>query len=196
MTKFNSSNSEKVRKLVYLAVLTALVIVLQLFASAVPVGVVKLCFVLVPIVIGAAFCGPLAGAWLGLVFSVVVLLQPDTAFFYDFSILGTVVTVLVKGTVAGFTAGIVYRLLSKVNAWLAVIVSAVVCPLLNTGIFVLGCYLFFYQDLLALAPAVGFTSVAGVVFLYFAGLNFLIELGINLVLSPAILRLVSIRKNH
>lgn len=187
-------NTLRVRQLTYLSVLTALVIVLQLFASAIPVGMCNLSFVLVPIVIGAAFCGPLAGAWLGLVFAVVVLLQPGTALFYGFSVAGTIVTVLVKGVAAGFLSGLVYRTLRHKNKVAAVFLAALTCPVVNTGLFVLGCYTFMYRPLTDYAAAAGMSGATALIFLGFVGINFFVEVGINLVLAPGILRLIHIRE--
>ena len=64
---------EKTRRLTGLALMTAIVIVLQLVASAlVKVGVFAPTLTLAPILIGAAIYGPKAGAYLGGVFGVVV----------------------------------------------------------------------------------------------------------------------------
>ena len=57
----NSNNHEKTQKMVRIALLSALVIVLQLFFSAVKVGPVTLNFVLVPRVIASVFISPTAG---------------------------------------------------------------------------------------------------------------------------------------
>ena len=66
--------------------------------------------VLIPIVIGAATCGPKIGAWLGFVFGIFVLISGDAAAFLSVDIFGTIVTVLLKGTLCGLAAGYVYKL--------------------------------------------------------------------------------------
>ena len=67
------------------AVLTALIVILQFLAIGVKALMPFLPFtfslVLIPIVIGAAKCGPYMGAWLGFVFGVIVLLSGDAAAF-------------------------------------------------------------------------------------------------------------------
>ena len=93
---------------------------------------------LIPIVIGSALYGAFAGAWLGFIFGVTVLLSGDAAAFLTINIPGTIATVLVKGTLAGLAAGLVYKLASKVNRYFGVICSALVAPVVNTGIFLLG----------------------------------------------------------
>ena len=104
--------NNKVVRLVGIAILIALVVILQLLGSFIRFGPVSVSLVLIPIVIGAAMYGPGAGAILGFVFSIVVLLQPDTVFFYGIHFWGTVLTVLAKGTFAGLLAGIIYFLIS------------------------------------------------------------------------------------
>ncbi len=147
----NEKPLSKAQRVTLLGLMTALVVVLQLLGSFIHFGMFSVSLVLIPIVIGAALLGPLAGGWLGLVFGVTVLVSGDAAFFMGFSIVGTVVTVLVKGIAAGVAAGVVYSLLQKWNRWVAILVSALVCPVVNTGVFVAGCYLFFLNDLSAVA---------------------------------------------
>lgn len=84
------------KKIAGVGLLTALVVVLQLLGSFIKFGTVSISLVLVPIVVGAALYGVGAGAWLGGVFAVVVLCQPDTALFLNMSIFGTILTVMLK----------------------------------------------------------------------------------------------------
>ncbi len=187
--KRNGAMSTKT--LVMYALLTAIVVVLQLIAEFGPkVGPCSLSFVLVPIVAGAALCGYKAGAWLGFVFSVVVLLCPSTQTFYAVSIIGTVVTVLVKGTMAGLVSGGVYKLLSAKSRVLAVVSAAIVAPVVNTGLFLVGCRLFFFETVKSWA---GGGNVVAYMFFVLAGFNFLFELITNLLLSPAAVRIIKIR---
>ena len=134
----------KIVRMVGIALMMAIVVVLQLMGSFVKFGPVSFALTLIPIVVGAAMYGPIAGAILGATFSVVVLLDPTTAAFYGISVFGTVVTVLVKGTAAGFLAGVVFRALEKKHQVLGVALAAAVCPLVNTGLFLVGCRLFFW----------------------------------------------------
>ena len=130
------------RTLAGVALFTALVFALQFMGAAIRFGPFSITLTLIPIVVGAALYGSWAGAWLGFVFSMVVLFT-DTAAFMPISPLGTILTVLVKGTAAGFFAGLVYRAFEKKNGWLAAVAAAVTAPVVNTGLFLLGCVLFF-----------------------------------------------------
>lgn len=182
------------RKLTGLAILTALVVILQFLPIKGPFFLITL--TLVPIVIGSALYGAFAGAWLGFIFGVTVLLSGDAAAFLTINIPGTIATVLVKGILAGLAAGLVYKLASKVNRYFGVICSALVAPVVNTGIFLLGCRLFFMDTVNGWAAASGYENVGAYMILSLVGINFLIELGVDLVCSPVILRLINIRKKE
>ncbi len=184
-------SNEKTVKLTYLAMLTALVIVLQMLGSIVKFGMFSCTLVLMPIVLGAAICGPLAGGWLGLVFAVMVFVTGDANSFLVINPLGTIVTVAVKGIGAGLAAGTLFTLLKKTNLTVATIVSAVSAPIVNTGIFLVGCAVFFYDTVAECGAAIGFESGVSYMFLGLAGGNFVLELAINVVLCPVIIRLLT-----
>ena len=187
------------RNIAYLAILTALVIVLQLFASAIPIGGgATLNFSLVPIVLGAILLGPLAGCFLGLLCGIIIFIQVVmglTAFYtviWTNSPVVTFFTCTVKTTVAGLVAGLLYRLIAKKSRLGASFAASAAVPLLNTALFILGC--------LCMTNAIGiFQGEAGgdyvsmdiFVFIVIAlvSFNFFIELAINLVLAPAICRI-------
>ena len=101
------------RTIIGLGLLTAIVVVLQFIGATIRFGTFSVSLVLMPIVIGAALFGPWAGAWLGLVFDIVVLLSGDAATFMTINPFGTIVTVIVKGVLAGYVSGLVYSGLAK-----------------------------------------------------------------------------------
>ena len=182
------------QKLVLLSILTAMVAILAYAGGFIKIGgLASISLTLIPVVIGSALCGPLAGAWLGGVAGAIFFLTADAAFWFGLSIPGTVITVLVKGVLSGLCAGLVYKLLENKNRYLAVLAAAVVCPVVNTGIFLLGCLVFFLDTVKSFAIAEGI-SVGAYLILFFVGLNFVFELLANVVFSPAILRIINIRK--
>ena len=190
----NKANRANTMKLVMIALLTAIVILLQLFLSAIRFGTFSISVVLVPIVIGTILYGPLAGAWLGLVFGFAVLISGDASLFLGFSVAGTVITVLGKGILAGLVSGIVYKAASKWKKYPAVFLTAIVCPVVNTGVFLLGCMTFFYKYL----PEIGLEQTTNpFIFVITAviGLNFLFEVGVNVLLAPAIIRITDLGRH-
>ena len=189
------ATAEKIHAIAGLAIFTAIVVVLQLLGSFIRFGPFSVSLVLVPIVIGAALYGPAAGAWLGFVFGFIVVLV-DAAAFLAVNPIGTVITCLLKGTAAGWISGLVFRALSRKSDVLATAAAAVVCPVVNTGIFLLGCVVFFLPTITAWGEAAGFTNVGTYMVVGFVGLNFVFEMLINVVLSPVIVRLLNIAKKQ
>ena len=179
------------KEMVLAAILTAIVVVLQLVGSTIKLGPFSISTVLVPIVIGAATCGIGVGAWLGFVFGLIVLLSGDAAAFLAVNVPGTIITVLAKGTLCGLISGVVYKALNKKNKYVAVCGAAIVCPIVNTGVFALGCFAFFMETITQWA---GGSSAVQYVFAVLIGFNFLIEIVVNIVLSPVIVRLLNTRK--
>ena len=187
------SSSEKTRLLVTLSVLTAIVAILAYFGGFIKIGLASISLTLVPVVLGAALCGPFAGAWLGFVAGAVFFLTPDSAFWLGMGILPTVLIVLLKGFLAGLSCGYIYKLLKKKNEYLAVIISAIVCPFVNTSIFLIGCRLFFWDFVTSSASAQG-KGVLGFIIVSLVSINFVFELLVNIVLSPSILKLLNLTK--
>lgn len=194
------------RNIAYLAVLVALLIVLQLFASAIPVGAASLNFSLVPIVLGAILLGPAAGGFLGLLCGIIVFIQvvmgltPFYTVIWSMSPFVTFLTCVVKTTVAGLVAGLVFRAIAKKSRLGATFAAAAVVPVINTALFILGCLcmnnaIVAFQELLAGGDAsseyLGMNIFVFIV-IVLVTFNFFIELAINLVLAPAICRIEAI----
>ena len=74
--------------------------------------------------------------------------------------LATVLVVLVKGVACGFFAGLVYKLFSKIHNVFAVFAAAIICPVVNTGVFLLGCQFFFLETVSAWGAALGYENAA------------------------------------
>ena len=177
-------------KLVLLALLTAIVFLLQMIGATIRFGPFSVTLVLMPIVVGAALVGIYAGGWLGLVFGFVVLLSGDAGAFLAIHPLGTLLVVLLKGTLAGLAAGAAYKFCAAKSKTLAAVVAGAVCPVVNTGVFILGTYIFFLPTIREWGEAAGYASATAFIFFGMITFNFLFELGLNLVLSPVIVRLI------
>ncbi|MBD5384234.1 MAG: ECF transporter S component [Ruminococcaceae bacterium] len=194
-------NAKKTQTVVGMGMLTALVAVLQLFASGIRLGPFSITLTLVPIIIGAALYGWKAGAWLGFIFGVIVMFTPDVAVFMSVSVPATLVTVLLKGTLAGLGAGLVYTAIEKKNRTAAAVVSGIAAPIVNTGIFLLGCFMFFMEIVNGWSAAwAAEKGTAENVLLYviagMVGWNFLVELALNLLLSSAVVFIIDIVKKR
>lgn len=182
------------KRITGIAVLLALVIVLQAALGVVQIGAVQLNFSLIPIVLGAILFGPIVGALLGLVNGVVVLVQvimggiPFYALIWANDPVVTSLTCLVKTTAAGFVSGVLFDVIAKKNATAAVFVASGVVPVVNTALFIVGC-LFMTDSVHVMAEGqnlLAFILVGLVTF------NFFIELAINLLVSPALHRVIGV----
>lgn len=184
------------KNIAFLAVLVALVVVLQIWGGYIRIGATSLSFVLVPIVLGAVLLGPLAGAFLGFVFGLVVLIYGITGvdtftniLFVDHPVL-TSALCLIKGVAAGLVAGLLFKLVSRKNAYAGIFVASVSAPVVNTGLFILG-GLLMSGTLEANFVADGSTVIYFLI-IGCAGVNFLVEFAINAVASPAIYTVVRV----
>ena len=187
-----NKNHAAVVRMVSLALLAALVIVLQTVAINIKVGPIPITLTLVPIVIGAVLYGPGAGALLGATFGLVTAVAGLTGYdagtqaLIQASPVWTILTCFVKATAAGWVAGLVYRALRKKQT-LGCVLAAMSAPVVNTGIFLLAMTTVLRSSLEAWA---GGTDMVYYVFVVLTGVNFLVEFGVNAVLSAAIARIV------
>jgi uncharacterized membrane protein len=175
--------------MVGIAFMMALVVVMQSISGMIPpIGGFSISLVLIPIVLGAAVYGPGAGALLGATFGVIVYINcvtgadPGGAMVFQASPVLCFLVVIGKGTLAGLAAGTVYKLLKDKNAYLAMLLAAIVCPVVNTGVFVAAMLLFFIDVLAAWA---GGANIIGYVLTGLILANFVPELIINVVFSPS-----------
>ena len=182
-----------VKNLTLLALMTALVAVFQCIGLIIPIGFNVGAFALVPIVIGAAMLGPVAGLWLGFIFGLVVIVTGQASAFYAFGVVQTVIVVLLKGALAGWVSGLTFKLIEKKNSLAAIITSSILCPVVNTAVFTLASFTIFFPGIKGWATGAG-ADVISYVFLTLIGANFFVELGICLIFSTVAHRIILIGK--
>ena len=168
-----------------IALLMALIVVLQFVTSMIPpVGGFSISLVLIPIVIGAAVFGPGAGALLGATFGVLVYINcvtnadPGGAMVFQADPILCFLVVMGKGILAGWFSGLTYAALKKWNPHVAILCAAIVCPLVNTGTFII-CMLTFFKDVLAAWAGGG--DIIAYILTGFVLFNFVPEMIINVV---------------
>ncbi len=187
-----------------MALLMALVLVLQLLGSFIKIGPLPMSFVLVPIVVGAFLLGWREGGVLGFIFGLITVVMGITGvdgfsfLLWDASPIGFIIVCIIKATLCGLGSGLIYKWLNKAlgekKIVLTTVIASISAPIINTGLFVLGMFTFFFDSLPALFPDAfaQYGSVIELVILGFAGLNFVGEFIVNLLLSPAIVRIVAV----
>lgn len=188
-------HNTKITKMVQLALLTAIVIVFQMMGSFIRITPnTSISLVLIPIVIGSILIGPGGGGFLGFVFGAITLwagisgTDPFTHILFTAQPIATTLLCLGKAIAAGVVGGVLYKLLVKVNRYLAILVASAAVPIVNTGIFILG-------GLTLVSGTLQSNFVDGTTLIYFlviscAGLNFVFEFLLNIVVSPAISTIV------
>lgn len=182
------------RKMTGLAIFTAIIVVLQVLCTFIRFGPFSITLALAPIIIGTAMYGKGAGAYLGGVFGAVVLVTGllgwdggTVMLLMGINPLGCVLVCLLKGVAAGFFAGLCYELIAKKNDKLGVLISGIVCPVVNTGLFIVGMLVFFFDTLSGWA---GGQNLLLYIIVGLTGINFLVELAVNIVLSSGITQII------
>ena len=188
--------NEKIKRMVGIALLIALIVVLQAIGGMIPpIGGFSISLVLIPIVLGAAMYGPGSGALLGAAFGVIVYINcvtgtdPGGAMVFQANPIVCFLVVMAKGVLAGLASGFLYKLLKEKNPYVAIVCAAIVCPVVNTGVFVAGMLLFFIDILSSWA---GGGDVLGYILTGLVVANFIPELIINVVLSPVSQRVIHV----
>ena len=194
-------SSEKTLRTVQLALLIALVVVLQIVSAMIPPigGMVSITLTLIPVVVGGILLGKKSGAILGFAFGAIVLinciiaLDPGGSILWNANPAFTAIICFAKGIAAGFFPAWFYEIIvgatGEKRRFLATVVAALSAPIINTGLFVCGMLLLFKDILYAWA---GGTNMMVYILVGLAGINFTVEFLINTILSPAIVRITSV----
>ena len=118
MKNANSHSHDKLQRMTGLSIFTAVIVVLTVLCTFVRFGPFSITLALAPIVIGAALYGPGAGAYLGGVFGLVVLLTGvfgwdggTVMYLMSLNAVGCILICIGKGAAAGWVSGLLYRLL-------------------------------------------------------------------------------------
>lgn len=188
----------KTKKLTELTMLAAIVVVLTILSTFIKFGPFSITLALVPIIIGGVLYGAEGGALLGFVFSLVVLITGlfgwdggTVMMLIGIRPLAAILICLLKGTLAGWVAALVYRAVAGKNGKLAVVLASIVCPVVNTGVFIAGMLLFFTSTLESWASGQG---VFYFIIFGLTGINFVVELLSTLALSSVVTAIIKYRK--
>ena len=194
------TQNNKILRMTELGILLALVVVLQSISR---LGVVTICLCLIPITMGAMLLDWKGGAILGFAFGIIALfwgiVGKDVFTLYLFSAnpIMTILICIVKGTLAGIVPALLYKWLSKYeyknSKLIASIVASLSAPIVNTGIFAIGCMII-KNDVTSVAGQLGVSAdnFVTLLFVVLIGFNFFIEFGVNAVFSPALHKLTTL----
>lgn len=181
-------------KMVQVSILMAIIVVLQLLSYVIKIGTFNLSLVLIPIVVGAALFGPKTGALLGFVFGGVVTaccvsgMDAGGAILWNANPFLTAAICLIKGTAAGWVAGLIATAFKNSRVpFVGIALAALAAPVVNTGLFLLGLSTCFYDILVAWA---GGQEILYYIIFGLVGINFVIEFALNAILSPTVTAIV------
>ena len=193
-TRANRGTAASIRTLTGISILAAIVVVLTILCNFIRFGPFSITLALAPIIIGSAVYGSKAGGILGATFGLVVLITGmmgldggTVMYLFSQNAIATVLICLGKGWASGAFSGLIYRLIARKNDKVAVVAAGIVCPVVNTGLFIALMMVFFFSVLNSWA---GGENLIYYLIFGLTGINFLVELGVNLVLSSAIVRII------
>lgn len=174
-------------------ILTGIEIVLQLIGNYINPGFANINLSLVPIALGAILYGPLVGGFLGFVCGVMVLVSPSTMqVFFTISPIGTVLTCILKTTLAGVVAGLIMKLFKEDKRLYGAILASILVPVVNTGIFAIFSVIFFTPLLESIANSapeqyanIGVALIVGLI-----GVNFILEVISTVIVAPSLYKIL------
>lgn len=188
--------NERTRRIVRLALLTAIIAVM----AFTPLGYIRtptieITLLHLPVLLGAVWFGPAAGAFLGLVFGVTSFIQCFGLSVFGAALLGispfaTFIVCIVPRVLFGWLAALIFRWLSRALAkykHLAYVLTGLLGSLLHTAMFMTTLVLLFYNTdyIQSFVQVLGARSILGFIIL-FVGVNGLIEISLGAVLTYAV----------
>lgn len=182
-------NRKKIKDMVIIALFAAMVAVLQYLSMFIKFGPFNITLALTPIIVGAILFKEKVGIILGAVMGVVVLATNAEAFFVV-NPAATIFTCLIKSSLAGLAAAVVYKLFK--NKVAGTIVASIITPIVNTLVFVICCVIFFWPTLTEWAAG---EDTLVYLFTVMIGLQFIVELLVNAFISPIVIRIVDMLKH-
>jgi len=180
-------NKDRIKRITAIAIFSAIVVILQILSSYINFGSFPITLTLIPIVVAAGVYGIEVSAFLGFVFGLIVFINvligndPNTMMMFLYNPIATILTIFVKGIATGCICFLPYKYLKSDK--IAVIISAILAPLTNTGV----CYLF----LIMFFEATFSTMISTLI-----SINFIVELLVNCLLAPSFYHLIKANKKR
>ena len=147
------NRSSKVHQITLTAILMAVILLMAYTPLGyLRLGMVEITFLTIPVVIGAIVLGPWWGAFLGAVFGATSFAQCFSTSVFGAALLAidpfcTFLVCIVPRVLIGLVAGVLFRLLHKVDkaGVVSFVVTSIAGALTNTVFFV-GMVVFFFKD--------------------------------------------------
>ena len=202
MSRKSKQTNTKARDIAMLAIMIAIVAVMQVLSTYVSFGAFKITLTLVPIVVGGILLGPAKGAILGAVFGLMVSIfsvigaDPGGAMVFAARPFVAWVFCLVRGAAVGALCALIYRAIAKKNQSVGCFVAAIAAPILNTGIFIVGMLIFFMPVFNEWMQLSGYENPLNYLIFGLCGANFIVEFAVSVIFAQAIALIVkSVRRS-
>ncbi len=181
-----------------LALFVAIELVMQIVGlNSIHIGPLKMSFMTIPVAIGAALLGPVAGLVLGAefgLFSLTMSVSPMVAFFEQQNLFSTVLLCMGMRMLMGYITGWIFKGCRKIDPTKTICyyVSALSAPVLNTIFFMGYIVLFFYNTTMVQGLVTDTGASNWFMFIVLiVGVQGLIEAGVGCVIGGTISKILS-----
>lgn len=158
--------TQKIRKLTKLALLSAIIIIMAFTPLGyLRMGIIEITFIMIPVAIGAVLLGPKAGAILGTVFGLTSFAQAFSSAFGAIllaaSPVKTFILCVVTRAIVGFLVGLLFKVLNKIRRGNIAnyLVASASAAIFNTILFVGTLGLLFKDTMLGMATESGLSLI-------------------------------------
>lgn len=181
------------RKTLFLAqnaILTALIVLMAFTPIGyLPLGPVKMTFIMVPVAVGAITLGEKSGAFLGLVFGITSFIQCFGLDLFGTTLFGinplyTFIMCIVPRVLMGYLCGVIYKLVARKKKKFALVFASFLAPVLNTTFFMSLLLLFFGESDYIIGIRNGAELLPFLV--AFVGLNGVMEIVTTTIIAPPV----------
>ncbi len=172
------------------AILTALIVLMAFTPIGyLPLGPVKMTFIMVPVAVGAITLGEKSGAFLGLVFGITSFIQCFGLDLFGTTLFGinpiyTFIMCIVPRVLMGYLCGVIYKLVARKKKKFALVFASFLAPVLNTTFFMSLLLLFFGESDYIMGIRNGAELLPFLV--AFVGLNGVMEIVTTTVIAPPV----------
>ena len=172
------------------AILTALIVLMAFTPIGyLPLGPVKMTFIMVPVAVGAITLGEKSGAFLGLVFGITSFIQCFGLDLFGTTLFGinpvyTFIMCIVPRVLMGYLCGVIYKFIARKKRKLALVIASFFAPVLNTFFFMSLLMIFFGNSDYIMGIRNGAELLPFLV--AFVGLNGVMEIVTTTVIAPPV----------
>ena len=172
------------------AILTALIVLMAFTPIGyLPLGPVKMTFIMVPVAVGAITLGEKSGAFLGLVFGITSFIQCFGLDLFGTTLFGinpvyTFIMCIVPRVLMGYLCGVIYKFIARKKRKLALVIASFFAPVLNTVFFMSLLMIFFGNSDYIMGIRNGAELLPFLV--AFVGLNGVMEIVTTTVVAPPV----------